>query len=405
MVFTFHCALKIDRYKKELHYEVFICWSESGTIIAGKCTPQASINKEPYSIEITIDNTRKVVGGRCNCVSGINGQCKHTAALITSVNLERTDSCTDTAQQWQKPSKHRQSLYPKGETIQSLYSLPLIEPPTFQKNGKKIEHFLQLMQSENEINGMLFKALTAKSEVVTIDQPKSHNIEPQILSDLFNCGLSPFCARVPVSNDSRTIFKKLESTLPPETETFYSQKIKQDVQGCSDIFVRTIGQANNPAWFIERKCRISASKAHKIFKAKKPETCLKYFFDSAPTTKGMAYGREMEVKARQSYSQKTGNIVIDSGLIVKPGQSWLCSSPDGLIPSENACLEIKCPSSCEGKAIDVSYLQDDKLVTNHIYFTQVQLQMYVSNYKFCHFFVFSEKDSKLVIVERDDNYL
>ena len=325
--------------------------------------------------------------------------------MVTFVNLERTESCTDTAQQWLKPSQHRQSLYPKGETIQSLYSLPTIEPPTFQKNSSKIEHFLELMRSEDEINGMLYKALTAKSEGVSTDQPTCHNIEPNILSALFDSRMSPFCARVPVLNESKTIFKKLESALPPETETFYARRIKQDLKGCSDIFIRTIGQANNPEWFIERKCRISASKAHKIYRAKKLETCLKYFFDSPPTTKGMAYGREMEVRARSSYSEKTGNIVIDSGLIVKHGQSWLCSSPDGLIPSENACLEIKCPSSCEGKEINVNYLQDNKLVTNHVYFTQVQLQMYVSNSKFCHFFVFSEKDSKLVIVERDDNYL
>jgi hypothetical protein len=43
----------------------FIWLSENETIIAGKCTPQASINKEPYSIEITNNSERKLMGGRC----------------------------------------------------------------------------------------------------------------------------------------------------------------------------------------------------------------------------------------------------------------------------------------------------------------------------------------------------
>ena len=267
-----------------------------------------------------------------------------------------------------------------------------------------MEMFLKLLSSENETNGMLYKAMTAKSVVLSIEQPKC-NIQPQIMSDLFACRISPFFSRVPVSSDTKTVFKKLEVTLPPESKQFYENNINKDAKCCSDIFVRTMGQAKNPAWFAERKYRISASKAHKIYRAKKLETCLKYFYEAAPATKSMAYGREMELQARKSYSEMTGNIVLDSGLFVKPEQSWLCGSPDGLIPSEKACLEIKCPSSCEGKEIDVIYLKGNQLATNHTYYTQVQLQMYVSNYQKCHFYVYSEKDSKLVIVERDDDFL
>ena len=178
--------------------------TEREQIIVGKCTPQASINKPPYSIKISIDNAKKFVGGRCNCVSGINGQCKLTTAWVTFINLERTDSCTDTPQQWQKPSQHRQSLYPKGQTIQFLYSLPLIEEPTFQKNERKIESFLKLMSSENETNGMLYKALTAKGEKGPIEQPKCF-IQPQIFSDIFESASLPFLSRVAVSVDTKTV--------------------------------------------------------------------------------------------------------------------------------------------------------------------------------------------------------
>jgi hypothetical protein len=146
-------------------------------------------------------------------------------------------------------------------------------------------------------------------------------------------------------------------------------------------------------------------RAHKILHGKKTETRLKYFFESPRATKGMIYGRDTEVTARESYTKLTGNKVIESGLIVKANQSWLCSSPDGLIKDLKACLEIKCPSSCENNNISVDYVKDNKLLQSHPYFTQVQLQMYTSNCDVCHFFVFSKKDFILVNVPRDNEFL
>ena len=113
----------------------------------------------------------------------------------------------------------------------------------------------------------------------------------------------------------------------------------------------------------------------------------------------------MEKTALENYSTLTGNKVIESGLIVKPNQTWLCSSPDGLIKDHKICLEIKCPSSCENIDISVDYIRYNNLVKSHPYFTQVQLQMYTSNSDSCHFFVFSEKDFILINVPRDNEFL
>jgi hypothetical protein len=45
----------------------------------------------------------------------------------------------------------------------------------------------------------------------------------------------------------------------------------------------------------------------------------------------MTYGTAMEKKAKEHYSQVIGDSVFDSGLIIKHFQSWLFSSPDGLL--------------------------------------------------------------------------
>jgi len=55
--------------------------SEKGSSISGKCIPQASINKDPYRVEIEVGGDRQLLSGHCNCVSGISGQCKHTSGF------------------------------------------------------------------------------------------------------------------------------------------------------------------------------------------------------------------------------------------------------------------------------------------------------------------------------------
>jgi hypothetical protein len=74
---------------------------------------------------------------------------------------------------------------------------------------------------------------------------------------------------------------------------------------------------------------------------------------------------------------------------------------------KNTCiLEIKCPISCKDSEINVDYIDSDgKLKTNHAYYTQIQILLYVTCAKTCHFFVFSSCDYKLIIVHYDANYL
>jgi hypothetical protein len=119
----------------------------------------------------------------------------------------------------------------------------------------------------------------------------------------------------------------------------------------------------------------------------------------------LAYVTDIENTAKEHSSQVTGNSVFDSGLVLKHSQSWLCASPDGSLEDAKTCIEIKCPSSCENSKISVNYLKNRTLSPSHPYFTQVQLQMYVSNAKLCHFFVFSEADFVLIEVLHNDNYL
>ena len=89
--------------------------------ITATCVREMSINASPYNIRLSLDpSSRKPTDIWCGCVSGFQGKCKHVAALIEAINVERTTSQTDEAKTWLAPSAQVQRLYPKGETVQEL---------------------------------------------------------------------------------------------------------------------------------------------------------------------------------------------------------------------------------------------------------------------------------------------
>ena len=116
----------------------------------------------------------------------------------------------------------------------------------------------------------------------------------------------------------------------------------------------------------------------------------------------------MEPIARRKYEEITGYQVLDSGLVIKMNQPFLCGTPDGFIETADGLmtLEIKCPSSLKTKSmIELGYLKEGKLVKSHSYYTQVQIQMFVSNCTACHLFVYSPEECNLIKVERDLDFL
>ncbi|KAL1478939.1 hypothetical protein MTO96_052249 [Rhipicephalus appendiculatus] len=129
-----------------------------------------------------------------------------------------------------------------------------------------------------------------------------------------------------------------------------------------------------------------------------------------------AYGIANEPVARKEYESKTGRKVIQVGLVISTAQPWLCCSPDGLIEDEQGIrlLEIKAPYRCQTRPvvdqdINVDYLhfnaQKLQLRESHVYYTQVQVGMYVVGASTCDFYVYSPKGSKRVEVRRNDSFL
>lgn len=110
------------------------------------------------------------------------------------------------------------------------------------------------------------------------------------------------------------------------------------------------------------------------------------------------YGTFHEAGALAEYQMETGNKVEAVGF-VKHGE-WLGASPDGLV-SDDGLLEIKCPYGQRDK----NPPQFKTLDEQPHYYAQIQVQLYVTGRKWCHFFQWSPHGTKMERVEIDHEWL
>ncbi len=360
--------------------------------ISASCIPQTKVSLL-YSIQFSVDpTTRLVTDARCTCVAGITGSCKHAAALYTFVNEERCEGKTDERQQWNAPSKKAQAQYRKGDTIENIFNFPPTPPLRFKQSQTNLQSMAERMATYGLTNAGLYKSAMVDKSKVECEQVDVSLLEemPPELEELFQ-------------NDFTTIS---ENPTTPD-DHLYQKYVLSTKEEIRTIFLKTQQQSLSKEWHLERKYRITASKAHLIANARKKETCLRYFFQDVPDVSSLRYGRMMESKAKIKYTEVTGNNIFPTGIVVKEAQPWLSCTPDGLVKvgTDLIVLEIKCPSTCANKKISVPYIQNGTLKKSHPYYSQIQVQLYCCNAKTGHFMVFSEADYVLLTVDRDEEFL
>lgn len=101
----------------------------------------------------------------------------------------------------------------------------------------------------------------------------------------------------------------------------------------------------------------------------------KWFNQPTSKNKKMEWGSECESVARDFFKKKYKKEVNEVNLCIHPTFDWLGASPDGVLPDENAIIEIKCP-------YDKIF---DGIPDN--YYCQIQIQLEVLKVNFCYFWV------------------
>jgi putative phage-type endonuclease len=104
------------------------------------------------------------------------------------------------------------------------------------------------------------------------------------------------------------------------------------------------------------------------------------------------YGTNFEKFAVCDFEMETGEDVQDVGFIIHPDHDWLGASPDGLVGNDHV-IEIKCPFSKRDSDDFKSYTEQPH------YYAQMQIEMYCTGRKKCHFYQWSSKGSRLELVE------
>lgn len=194
-----------------------------------------------------------------------------------------------------------------------------------------------------------------------------------------------------------------------DLKEFYLKKIHCDIQHVKQINRETLGQKNN-AWKLERRKRVRASDAYKLYtytRNKKPDWPKKITEYVNPKTfksAAMEYGSDTEKNAFLSYKQKYNVEMCQLGFVVSPMISWLGCSVDGFIPQSNKTVEFKCPVLGATKDIfevlpTLKYLDENRqLKVNHMYFCQVQLGMAILNAEACDFVVYCKRYNQLHVI-------
>ncbi|KAM7440298.1 hypothetical protein ABFA07_010407 [Porites harrisoni] len=346
----------------------------------------ASMKKKVYKVTIYLDDQQEIKSTECECPRGAF-KCSHAAALFIHGihNLSRTDvEC-----QWRKR---------KSTTTLSNQAVSELFPPpkrycALSRNPTQADR-LALYEDLKEYEKFTGLCWLLSPEPPVANKLPMPSIEEIIFSDEF-----------------------LQARGSQEQLDCLVRCSKLDEHKIARISQLTVGQRDNPAWHLARRGRLTASNFGSVLKAKRvtPSLVKRLLGEyDLSRVKAVQWGVNNEKEAIKAFTLKTGKIVKDTGIWFD-SSGILGASPDGIVDDETV-LESKCPYTERNLTIEealnsTSFClkksesgQGYALRKDHVYWDQVQGQMYLSRRKFCFFVVWTTKDVAILKIERDDTW-
>ena len=175
---------------------------------------------------------------------------------------------------------------------------------------------------------------------------------------------------------------------------------------------KTCGQSSNKLWKEEQLLRLQVSNFGRVCMATDKTNFLKLvasftLFNNILFSDPIKHGRKYEAIARSAYVELTGNVVVESGIVVCADSPYLGCSLDGLI-GEDGIIEIKYPfTSCDKditpETVPYQMLDDHtgklSLQVQHEYHHQIMGTM------MCDLVVWTFKGLVIVHLELDQNFI
>ena len=337
-------------------------------------------------MQIYLDDQQEIKSTECECPRGAF-KCSHAAALFIHGihNLSRTDvEC-----QWRKR---------KSTTTLSNQAVSELFPPpkrycALSRNPTQADRFA-LYEDLKEYGKFTGLCWLLSPEPPVANKLPMPSIEEIIFSDEFL--------------QARGTQGQLDCLV---------RRSKLEEHKIARISQLTVGQRDNPAWHLARRGRLTASNFGSVLKAKRvtPSLVKRLLGEyDLSRVKAVQWGVNNEKEAIKAFTLKTGKIVKDTGIWFD-SSGILGASPDGIVDDETV-LESKCPYTERNLTIEealnstsfclkkIESGQGYALKKDHVYWDQVQGQMYLSRRKFCFFVVWTTKDVAVLKIERDDTW-
>lgn len=405
------------------------------TIIKCKVVRQATVSETPYEVKIYLDPQRVVKDVSYTCVYNQSKNCKHVFALIAFINTEESLSKTNNEQTWGRPSmrEYGKDKYSKGKYMIEMRppkkklkaSEPivrnLLDPSILSERGLVEPSALRLVAEKMQQDSAELAA-----EVRALNEKRLSEKKALQLAHQENC--MDAIVSLPINFDDYVIFSNASIHVSDQKYLdYYYKKIYLDDDVIMKLCKETIEQSKCKEWFEARRLRITGSQDVHCIKTRRTKSIASLVQDIINPKKfsvgSTQYGTKKEPLARKEYMKMFNVEVIEVGLFVSKYQPWLCISMDGVV-FENGkvskLLEIKCPSTLKKlpvidwskKISNMKYLKLDNsgnvtLDENNVYYTQIQVMLYVTGLQKCDLFVYTpvKNGSLRLTISKNDQFL
>lgn len=371
-----------------------------------------SMNKPMLNVWLICENDGAVNSAHCTCMAGNSEVCSHVAAVLYGLEYlhqsASNSSCTDVKAKWLVPSISKVPIMSIREMKFNRTKSEQVPPKTRSIPAMSSEEIVDFLQEikDNSDDAVLMRVVEPFSSEISASMkhlplPTMYNIhreEYEVLSYRDLCDLA------------------------------LQVNEKLSVEQCQSILVSTKMQNKSKEWFNQRAGRITAS----IFKrvcntsVSKPSLSLvksicyplKVQFKSKATEWGLHH-EDVAVKAYEleMANNHTNFKVEKSGLHIDVANTFLGASPDAMVSCAccgNGCLEVKCPYLLKnlemGQYLDLKTSPltceagEVSLKRSHAYYYQVQVQLKVTDSKYCDFVIWSPKGFFHERIFPDENF-
>ncbi|XP_014676996.1 PREDICTED: uncharacterized protein LOC106816868 isoform X2 [Priapulus caudatus] len=378
--------------------------------------PSWRVTEEPHHPWVAVKTDGAVVTAHCDCMAGLGESCSHVGALLlkveAAVRLGYTSSaCTDEICQWNACFVSKVTGAPVSEI--NFYTEKAKERLHKSKCKAKEEpspsteqerdHFMSSIADSGVVGLSGFTSHSDKF-VPTTAAPSTDKL-PQTLRKLYDVKHSELC---------EAEFKELCRTKGDLHITLAQVRYVEEV---------TRAQASSLVWHDQRAGRIISSTALHTSTSRPAPSLVKKICTAQPVplrAPAVQWGREHEDTAFQQYTSShrgshTRCTTSKAGFTIAQTHPFLGASPDGIVNCSccgEGLIEIKCPYIYRDVTVadateDSKFClgADMKIKVNHPYYTQMQMQMFVTNMIYCDLVVWTTLSCHVERVDRDEDFI